>query len=135
MITLFLVLTALAMPSLLSFAAYPSEDEESLAQSLASSFFTTVLSYISFTTLGHLGQSELICGDGFVWQDLHGNPTNHTLTLECGQGTIASVEAYYGNVSGTCGCPTEQQPRRTEQELARKTQPDRYRDVAWRGVT
>lgn len=55
---------------------------------------------IFFTTLGSWGEKTIQCET----EDEGGN-----IELQCATGVITSIEAYYGQPTGSCSCPIKQQ--------------------------
>jgi hypothetical protein len=53
-----------------------------------------------FTTLGSWSEKSVQCRSEFE---------GSSISLECPTGVFTSVEAYYGQPTGTCNCPVEQQ--------------------------
>jgi hypothetical protein len=53
-----------------------------------------------FTTLGSWGEKSVQCREG---------PEGTSFSMECSTGVFTSLEAYYGQPTGSCSCPSDQQ--------------------------
>ena len=63
-----------------------------------------------FTTLGSWGEKSVQCREG---------PEGTSFSMECSTGVFASLEAYYGQPTGSCSCPSDQQVVTDFKERAR----------------
>jgi hypothetical protein len=94
MVLLFSLASLLAVPNLILMYS---------GGKLSSQLFTQV-DQLALFTIGNLGEGLDVCADA-----LDGD----TVELQCPPGAaIGTVEAYYGLPSGSCGCPSAQQPGR-----------------------
>ncbi len=94
MVALFFVASLLAVPNLILMHS---------GGKLADQLFTQV-DQLALFSIGNLGEGLDVCADA-----LDGD----SVQIQCPDGAaIGTVEAYYGLPSGSCGCPTAQQPGR-----------------------
>lgn len=59
------------------------------------------VNHLFFTTIGSLGEAKIVCRTGLEGE---------TFRMTCGTGIFGSLSAYYGQPSGSCGCPGVQLP-------------------------
>lgn len=98
MVALFAIVSLFAVPNLILMHS---------GGKLASQLFTQV-DQLALFSIGNLGEGIDVCASA-----LDGD----TVAIQCPEGAaIGTVEAYYGLPSGSCGCPTAQQPSRADGE-------------------
>ena len=100
---LFFVLSLLYVPALVLF--YSGDAQNGSGTSGGGAY--SVVTALSQFTLGNLGEATTTCADGY---EADAAP----VTVTCPAGTrILRLEAWYGDVAGSCSCPRERTPAPT----------------------